>query len=76
MPEQNSEEEVRPWEPPVAVAPRLLHLTRGVRARPEVPRRLGTQATQMNWRAGYLLSLGTAIGYCMAAWLDAVASGL
>ncbi len=30
----------------------------------------------MNWRAGYLLSLGTAIGYCMAAWLDAVARGL
>jgi hypothetical protein len=29
----------------------------------------------MNWRAGYLLCLGAAAGYSLAAWFEAVVAG-
>ncbi len=76
MPEQESDEELRPGERALALAPRVLAVARGARARPEVPRRLEGEASQMNWRAGYLLCLGTAIGYSGAAWIETVAGRL
>ncbi|MBW3573596.1 MAG: hypothetical protein KY450_01860 [Actinobacteria bacterium] len=30
----------------------------------------------LNWRAGKLLCIGTAIGYTLAAWIESLASGM
>ncbi len=39
-------------------------------------RRMVPDETQPNWRAGYLLCIGTGIGYGVAAWIEAVAGTL
>ncbi len=33
-------------------------------------------AWPLNWRAGNLLCIGTAIGYTLAAWIESLASGM
>ena len=65
MRRQESEEEVRPATVMVSpVAPVLQGR--------EIWSRTDPGAGQLNWRAGYLLCIGTAVGYTGAAVFEAV----
>ena len=66
MRQQRSPERARPVS---VVAARLV---RGGQGRPGGWRPMDPGAGQFNWRAGYLLCIGAAIGYSGAAWLEVV----